>query len=151
MDLESLYRSAFPKAVTMVRRYGGDMADAKDLFHDALLAFLEKPPRNIRVSEEVYVLGICRHLMYRRRPKTGPLDTDLPEEPTPTEVSVWNYLQHAGRRCLDLLKAFYIDQRDMTSIADTFGYSSAHSATVQKYKCLEKVREQIREHEEVLD
>ena len=159
MELETLYRSAFPKVAALVRRYGGDLAEAKDVFHEALLAFLERPPRDIRVTEEAYVLGICRHLMLRRKPRTGPLDTDLPEEPSrhmpgepnPHEISVWTYLQGAGRRCLDLLKAFYIDQRDMTSIAGTFGYSSAHSATVQKFKCLEKVREQIREHEEVFD
>lgn len=147
-ELETLYRSAFPKVAGMVRRYGGDLETAKDLFHDALMILLEK--QDLAVSPEAYLLGIARNL-WRREARRAPV-VALPEEvfaepevaPRP---SVWAYLQGAGSRCLQLLKAFYYGGRSMEQIADEFDYSSAHSATVQKYKCLERVREQLKSSE----
>jgi len=46
---------------------------------------------------------------------------------------------------MDLLRSFYYDKMPLTTIASTYGYSGVRSATVQKYKCLEKVRETIKE------
>jgi hypothetical protein len=43
------------------------------------------------------------------------------------------------------LKAFYYDNLPVNTIANLFGYSGERSATVQKYKCMEKVRETIKE------
>jgi len=44
-----------------------------------------------------------------------------------------------------LLRAFYYDKLSMSKIANRFGFSSERSATVQKYKCLEKVRDLVKE------
>jgi hypothetical protein len=33
----------------------------------------------------------------------------------------------------------------MTQVAETFGFSGVRSATVQKYKCIEKVRETVKQ------
>ena len=46
---------------------------------------------------------------------------------------------------MKLLKGFYYDQLPLTDIATAFGFSGVRSATVQKYKCLEKVRETIKQ------
>ncbi|MBC8042825.1 MAG: sigma-70 family RNA polymerase sigma factor [Rhizobacter sp.] len=56
------------------------------------------------------------------------------------------FLETAGERCMQILRAFYYDKRQMADVATMFGYSSVRSATVQKYKCLEKVRETIKAH-----
>jgi hypothetical protein len=56
-----------------------------------------------------------------------------------------HYLETAGQKCMELLKAFYYDNLPVISIAGLFGYSGERSATVQKYKCMEKVRETIKE------
>jgi predicted DNA-binding protein YlxM (UPF0122 family) len=45
---------------------------------------------------------------------------------------------------MELLKAFYYDHCSMQEVADRFGFNGRRSATVQKYKCLEKVREEIK-------
>jgi predicted DNA-binding protein YlxM (UPF0122 family) len=49
-----------------------------------------------------------------------------------------------GKKCLELLQAFYYEQRSMQEIAETFHYKTRHSASVQKHKCLEKVREELK-------
>jgi hypothetical protein len=42
---------------------------------------------------------------------------------------------------MELLQAFYYDKLAIMEISNTFGFSSPHSASVQKYKCIEKMRE----------
>lgn len=139
-EFERLYASAFPKVAALVRCYGGDLETARDVFHEAMLVLMEAPePRNA----EAYVMGIARNLL-RRRSRQAPF-SELPEEivmeTEPAVPSLWGYVRG---RCLDLLKAFYDRGDTMEHIAFTYGYSSAHSATVQKYKCLERLREQVK-------
>jgi len=54
-------------------------------------------------------------------------------------------LQLTGRKCLELLRAVYYDKLDLPAVAAVFGYQTVRSATVQKYKCLEKVRDKVKE------
>ena len=68
-----------------------------------------------------------------------------PEEPdmAEREQTLLAALQKSGQKCLELLKAFYYDHCSMDHIAGRFGFKGRRSATVQKYKCLEKVRQEI--------
>jgi DNA-directed RNA polymerase specialized sigma24 family protein len=157
--LTMVYRETFPRVARVVHRLGGDLDTAKDLFHDALVIYLEKRNNNtldIQVSVKAYLVGITRILWmqkFRKDCRQRPLNAigdhpDIPAdlyEPEEEKVrSLRHYLQAAGTKCLQLLQAFYYDQRSMEEIAREFNYRTAHSATVQKYKCLEKVRETIK-------
>jgi hypothetical protein len=46
---------------------------------------------------------------------------------------------------MQLLSAFYYEKLDMETLAEQFGFSGPRSATVQKFKCLEKVKETVKE------
>ena len=59
--------------------------------------------------------------------------------PTTNNKRLLNFLKIAGKRCLDLLRAFYFQQLPIKEIAGNLGYSNEHSVSVQKYKCLEKL------------
>lgn len=157
--LTAIYRETFPQVARVVQRLGGDLDTAKDLFHDALIIYLEKRNNNtldIQVSVKAYLVGITRILWmqkFRNDCRYKPLDTlgkqpDIPVDLYTPEAdksrTLRQYLQAAGKKCLQLLQAFYYEQRSMEEIAREFNYSTAHSATVQKYKCLEKVRETIK-------
>ena len=61
-------------------------------------------------------------------------------------VMVIANLETAGKKCMELLKVFYYDHLSVDNVATLFGYSSTHSATVAKYKCLEKVRETVKQN-----
>ncbi|MCW3465848.1 RNA polymerase sigma factor [Chitinophaga nivalis] len=166
--LEALYRETFPDVARMVHQLGGDAATAKDLFHDALIIYLEKHRQHtlqIRLSAKAYLIGITRLLWYKqfrsdcRHTDLGPLEERLtvPEDfytaPAAAEAPLLRYLKSAGEKCRQLLQAFYYDQLSIPEIATRFGYRSRHSATVQKYKCLEKVREQVKntiQHEAII-
>lgn len=67
------------------------------------------------------------------------------ETETPSSGKVLRYLETAGQKCMDMLKAFYYDKLSVKDIATLFGYSGERSATVQKYKCLEKVRDTVKQ------
>lgn len=150
-----LYRDAFPDFARMIRRMGGDLEEAKDAFHDALLIYMEKEKAgklHLHSSPRAYLLGTAKICWLHTRGKGSMLP--LPEgfeaaepEDDGTEEREQSLLQsilRSGRKCMQLLKAFYYDRRSMQDIATRFGFNGRRSATVQKYKCLEKVREEIK-------
>lgn len=154
-QLTTIYRLGFPQVARYVARHGGTLDEAKDIFQDALIVLYEKTetPVNLKGEQMAYLMGTARHLWLRRykqsHRETGlaslPEITSEDTQPTYAENKLLGYLQRAGKKCLDLLKAVYYDRLPMTDIAKKFDYSSPHSATVQKYKCLEKVRDTVKQ------
>jgi RNA polymerase sigma factor (sigma-70 family) len=149
----SLYKKAFPVVAKYISRMGGSFDEAKDVFQDALVAYYERsvsaePALNNNVG---YLVGTAKNLWnkrYRQNNQHTPLDTiDLADEEHqhPANNRLLRFLETAGKKCMDLLKSFYYDELSPTEIADEFGYSGIRSATVQKYKCLEKVRETVKQ------
>lgn len=156
----ALYKNAFPVVAKYISRMGGSFDEAKDVFQDALVIYYE---RSLTASstfnnDTAYLVGIAKHLWTKRYHQTNqniPLDNiDLAfedESENPANNRLMHYLETAGKKCMELLKGFYYDQLPLAEIADEFGYSGIRSATVQKYKCLEKVRETIKQKALVYD
>ena len=160
----NLYKSAFPIVARYVSKMGGSFDEAKDIFQDALVIYYEKSVENnfeLKTTEKAYLLGIAKHLWlkkHRDNSKHVPIDGFDIENAGPTQafdLKILNFLQTAGKKCMDLLRAFYYDQLPLSDAATLFGFSGVRSATVQKYKCLEKVRETVKEkaltYEDFLD
>ncbi|HEX8060835.1 MAG TPA: sigma-70 family RNA polymerase sigma factor [Cyclobacteriaceae bacterium] len=143
-DLIKTYEEVYPAVASFVAKMGGTQEDAKDLLHDAFVIFFE---RGAAENPGAYIFGIVKHLWVRKY-KHDKYRVDLDdkieipqeEEPSPIVARLLRLVETAGRSCLDLLQAFYYEKRSAESIADEFNYSNAHSATVQKHKCLQKVR-----------
>lgn len=155
--LLKLYTTAFPVVARYVSEHGGNLDEAKDIFQDALVIYYEKAVAgNLQLthSEKAYLLGIAKHLWYHQQQRQSKQVTDdvlnyteLPEENTamPLTGRLLRYLEAAGKKCMDMLQAFYYDKQNMREIAEQFGLSGERSATVQKHKCLEKVRDKVKE------
>jgi len=154
----TLYKKAFPAVAKYVNKMGGSFDEAKDVFQDALVIYYEKLVANsilLQTNEQAYLLGIAKHLWarkFREDMHCTPLDTNLEDEGfveqddmQPSAGKLMHYLETAGQKCMEILKAFYYDNLSVNQIAGLFGYSGVRSATVQKYKCMEKVRETIKE------
>ncbi|MEO6850237.1 MAG: sigma-70 family RNA polymerase sigma factor [Mucilaginibacter sp.] len=148
-----LYKRVFPAVAKYISRMGGSFEEAKDVFQDALVIYYEKTVSAGAGFENdtAYLVGIAKNLWLRRYREEsrniplGNIDLGIAEEENPSEDRLMNYLERAGKKCMELLKGFYYDQLPLAEIATLFGYSGVRSATVQKYKCLEKVRETIKE------
>lgn len=152
--LTEVYRDSFPAAAHLIRRLGGTAEEAKDVFHDALLIYLERKASqtlNIQTSVKAYLLGITKILWLHSRKQYF---TAMPEEvesfiaeeqdTNEGEKRVLDYILLAGQKCMQMLKAFYYDGLSLPEIASHFGFNGVRSATVQKYKCLQKVRTEIK-------
>ena len=133
---------------------GGSLDDAKDVFQDALVIYYEKAVAGNLVTADgkAYLLGIAKHLWFKKfnaQSNTLPLDDSI-EQADETEQHISNnkvlqFLETAGKRCMELLSAFYYHKLPMKDAAELFGYAGERSVTVQKYKCLEKVRNTVKE------
>jgi len=150
-----LYKSAFPPVSSFVHKMGGDFEEAKDIFQDALVIYYEKTRTqafNEEHSSAHYITGIARHLWYKKYRETKSNTslnnmTDLKAEEEEPNVSenLLRFVEASGKKCMELLKAFYYEKLNMKELSTKFGFSGERSATTQKYKCLEKVRNGIKE------
>jgi DNA-directed RNA polymerase specialized sigma24 family protein len=152
-----LYEEAFPKVAKFVANRGGSFEDARDIFHDALVILYERITGNdvaIETSQEYYLIGISKHLWMRKfkddKRKTGLGEMEntitIPEDFfEASENRLTSLLQLTGKKCLELLRAFYYDNLSLQQIKSAFGFSTLHSASVQKFKCIEKMRTTIQE------
>jgi len=154
--LTTLYESVFPAAAKYISRRGGTFEQAKDIFQDALVIWYERFSTDEKAvhSQKAYLFGITKHLWYRKfASEKETADFELTEAAgfedktyeEPSAPKLLQLLENAGRKCMQLLKAVYYDKLSMAELASGFGFRSEHSAAVQKYKCLEKVRETVKE------
>lgn len=148
-----LYEEAFPEAAVFVRKMGGSLNDAKDIFHDALVIYYEQKLTLGFTPEQghkVYLSGIVKNLWYKNYQKSKliePLaDNMLFADDSPkVSIRLMRFLELSGKRCMELLSAFYFEKMPLADLVERFGFSGVRSATVQKFKCVTKLREAVRE------
>lgn len=153
-----MYQQTFPGVARFVATHGGSLDDAKDIFQDALVIYHELAAQNklaIQISEAAYLAGIAKHVWikkYKRDKVNVPLDgiemhIELPKDYFEHhDQNLLTLLEQSGRRCLDLMRAFYYDKLSLSDIAKSFGFSGIRSATVQKFKCIEKMRTIVKQN-----
>lgn len=156
-EILKLYKATFPLVAQYISRMGGSLEEAKDIFHDAIVIYYEKQADVIpalKYSEKAYLYGIAKNIWhYRLRSNkenavTNPdseaeIDNFYNDEPVFSKLA--KVLDSAGKKCMELLSAFYYDKLNMKEIAARFNFSGERSATVQKYKCLEKVKNVVKQ------
>lgn len=134
---------------------GASREDARDLFQDALIVLYEKCRQDPYFQVDhpsAYLCAVARRLWQHQRTGGAATTEALPEDQVlgipddfyaqdQKEFRLLGLLEKAGQKCLQILQAFYYHEWSLSEIARHFGYRSVRSATVQKYKCLEKVRE----------
>jgi len=154
-NFEYLYEEVFPVVADMVSKQGGSFHDAKDIFQDALIIFYEKNVNgelHVKLSDEAYIVGIAKHLWnkkFKSRYRLLSLDflekeIILPRDYIEIETMKTNrllrLLEVAGKKCIELLRSIYYDKLSMNEVSQVHGFSNPHSASVQKYKCIEKIK-----------
>ena len=157
--LTELYRQSFPPVRRHIGRRGGSEQDAQDVFQDALVLLYEQATSGTLVltaSVSTYLMSISRNLWHqelRRRARLVPvafseeLAAGLAEEveaPAEPAFAVLDYVERLGEKCKSVLLSFYYFQQPLSQIAERQGYGSVRSATVQKFKCLERLRHAVR-------
>ena len=152
-----IYEDVFPVAAKIIHRFGGSYQDARDIFHDAMIIFLESQKdshRNIR-QVRPYVLGIVKYICYRHFHKKvfvediASIDAQIciPDDfhPHLNDRRLFRFLEIAGKKCFKLLYQCYYTMLPLKEIAQKLGFANEHSVSVQKYKCLEKLKKIVAE------
>lgn len=152
-----LYQEAFPDVARYIKKMGGKLEETEDIFQDALIIFYEKfgHEKSAIHNHKAYVVGISKYLWikkYRKDLKMLSLEiySDMAEaldkpDKIPSKETLIKYLEAAGKKCMEMLQSFYYQKLSLPEIAMQFGFSGVRSATVQKYKCLEKIRDVIKD------
>jgi RNA polymerase sigma factor (sigma-70 family) len=157
-----LYKN-YPQVEKLILSKGGSKEDAKDTFQEALIIFYEKVVNTeFKLTSAIgtYLYSVCRFLwkdeLIKRKGKQS-VDTDFEfssEEESEFQQALEkeakfkqleSVLTQIGEKCLQLLKMFYYQGLSMKIIASKVGLKSEKIAKNQKYKCLERAKQKVRE------
>ena len=155
--IETIYRENYNMVQALVLKNSGTIDDAKDIFQEALITYYEKvvyDQLTLTSSLSTYLMGICKNLwrqeLDKRARKTWLSDAAVDEigeevivddeQPTATLMA---FVEQLGETCRSLLVSFYYFGQRLEQIAEQHGYRTVRSATVQKFKCLERLRKAV--------
>lgn len=156
-ELKALYKK-WPDVKRYLRSIGCKSTDAEDLFQEALLIYtrkLEDPNFVLTVAPFHYVKNTCKFLWYNQARKEGKYQKVEIHENFTEEDDDWfqkelklrsieDAISKIGKKCQDLLKMFYGLGYSMIEIAKKLDLRNDKVAKVQKYRCLNKVKDLVR-------
>lgn len=149
--VKGLY-GALPAIREFVKANSGTSDDAKDIFQDTLVILYKKIQGGgfvLSVSLATYLFAIAKNcwlqeLRRRKKMPGGELDVDIADqilnEETPHNqaMAAFNLL---GEKCKQLLVLFYFKKKTFREIAAKLAFSDEQVAKNQKYRCLQKAKE----------
>lgn len=159
--IDQLYKLYHPILIKWICGRGGEEVDAEDAFQDAVLVLFEKAQDSefcLTCKISTYLFAVCKRVWLKKITQRMPsvaLDQDeedgiqlkaeeedvqlfLDQEEKIEQLDA--ALKALGEPCAGLIKAFYVEQKSMKDIADTFHYTNPENAKTQKYKCLNRLR-----------
>ncbi|MDQ6814624.1 MAG: RNA polymerase sigma factor [Bacteroidota bacterium] len=156
--IETIYKNNFSMVQSFVLNNNGTYDDARDIFQEAMIVLYENAKTEsfvLTCQIKTYVYSICRRLWLKRLQQlnryvsqvesleeTVAVEEDLEyhEKRNADFAIMERALGSLGEPCKSLLEAYYMQKKDMTNIAASFGYTNADNAKNQKYKCLLRLK-----------
>ncbi|GEO10857.1 hypothetical protein SAE01_33530 [Segetibacter aerophilus] len=156
--IETIYKNNFSMVQSFVLNNNGTYDDARDIFQEAMIVLYENAKTDsfvLTCQIKTYVYSICRRLWLKRLQhlnrytspaesleETVAVEEDLEyQEKLNADFAIMERaLGSLGEPCRSLLEAYYLQKKDMTDIATSFGYTNADNAKNQKYKCLLRLK-----------
>ncbi|MFT3909308.1 MAG: sigma-70 family RNA polymerase sigma factor [Ferruginibacter sp.] len=149
--LKGMY-NILPHAKKYIKANSGTTDDAEDIFQDALVILYKKVQSEnfiLSVPLKTYLLAIVKNcwLQELRRRKKLPVDDsasdvaidELNEEPG--FIFAKAAFELLGEKCRQLLIMFYFKKEGYKKIAAALAFSDEKTAKNQKYRCLQKAKE----------
>ena len=155
---ETIYKDNFNMVQAFILNNNGSYDDARDIFQEAMIVLYENAKTEsfvLTCKITTYVYSVSRRLWLKRLLHNNKFSTQV--ESLEDTVAVEEDIEMQERRnadflimeralgslgapCKSLLEAYYLQKKDMTEIAETFGYTNADNAKNQKYKCLMRLK-----------
>lgn len=156
--VETIYRENYTMVLSLVTNNNGTADDARDIFQEAMVVLYEKACSGhfeLHCKVRTYLYSVSKRLWLKKLQQAKKYAGDIDEaaETIPVEQDMENHeqrsrdlglmeraLMNLGEPCKSLIKAFYVDKKNMADIADSFGYTNSDNAKNQKYKCLMRLK-----------
>lgn len=155
--IRQVYQANWPKILQMVKLNSGSYAEAKDLYQDSMLDFLEKVSGEnfvLTCKLETFIYSICRNKwLYHLRGKQRFIEMedyievkDIPDETeeisanVPDDNQIIRAINALGEPCKSLLVGFYYEKLSMEQLAAKLNYKSVNVAKQQKFRCKDRLK-----------
>lgn len=153
---DRLYESCFPSVAKYVIQNSGSEQDSEDIFQEAVIVLLTRirQPKFILIASlKTYLFSISKNLWLKKLRDTPSVTAadeyylaDLPTDDN--ETAYWNenklltWLQKITANCQRVLKAIFYFNEPIDSLMKKMGWKNKHTASNQKYKCIEQLRKE---------
>jgi RNA polymerase sigma factor (sigma-70 family) len=152
-----LYKFYFPSTANYIKQNSGSDQDAEDIFQETIIILLNKvrqPEFVLTSSLKTYLFSISKNLWLKkiRNVKRLNLNTDLATIPAQhfddeqrennNEEKITTWLDRITANCKRILKAIFFLGEPMDSLMTKMGWKNKHTASNQKYKCIEQIRKE---------
>ena len=165
--LSIVYRRHKKYCINFMKSMYDEYDEIKDIFQDAVIVLYEnvnKPGFSLTCSIQTYLNSICRNQILKRinfskryeiqssqenneflESITDWLDevTVLNSERIIAMQSVLKEMKNNSSKCYEILVRFFYQNQSMDKIAEALGYTNADNAKNQKYRCQEKLKEEV--------
>jgi RNA polymerase sigma factor (sigma-70 family) len=156
--IKRLYVAYFPMVLQLIINNSGTPDDAKDIYQEAIIVLYNKIKKGdfeLNSKLKTFLYSVCRRLWLKRLSQMNRYGGDLHDfqDHLPVEDDVeeqgerdiqFGKMQGAlgmlGEPCKTIIEDFYIHNRSMQEICESFGYTNADNAKTQKYKCLQRLK-----------
>ena len=156
--IKRLYVAYFPMVLQLIINNNGTADDAKDIYQEAIIVLYNKIKKGdfeLNSKLKTFIYSVCRRLWLKRLSQMSRYAGDIHDfqEYLPVEDEVeqeserdiqftkmQGALQLLGEPCKTIIEDFYIHNRSMQDICESFGYTNADNAKTQKYKCLQRLK-----------
>ena len=163
-SFELLYKFYFPTIATYIKQNLGNNEDAEDVFQETIVILLQKVRQSdfiLTSSLKTYLYAVAKNLWLKRLRdnKIRIVDNELSLTTYKTETEIFeiepeksreekveNWLLKITRNCQDILKALFFYEVPMDSLMVKMGWKNKHTASNQKHKCIQQIKE-VREKE----
>ncbi|MEQ9443049.1 MAG: sigma-70 family RNA polymerase sigma factor [Cyclobacteriaceae bacterium] len=163
-----LYRTNFDSIANYIRSNSGKDEDAEDFFQEAIVVFIDIVRRgNFRGDSSIktFLYSIARNLWrneLKRQNRALMRETNYYEQSEKEEQDIqtklWEnemktqlmqLLEKLGDNCRKILLLFYYENLPMKEIFQHMGYETEQVARNMKYRCMNKLKEMLNEHQEI--
>jgi RNA polymerase sigma factor (sigma-70 family) len=149
--VKGLY-NILPLVKKHIRANNGTADDARDIFQDALVILCKKTQAEnfvLTAPLKSYLLAIVKNcwlqqLRQRKKLPVAEIVADIAAEEINEEPGfdlAKNAFASLGEKCRELLILFYFKQHSFKTIATELSFSDEKTAKNQKYRCLQKAKE----------
>ena len=155
---ETIYKDNYNMVQALIINNNGSADDARDIFQETMIVLYEKAKSGtfeLNCQLKTFIYSVSRRLWLKRLHQLqkygGQIENVVETVPVEEEIdghelrndhfqAMEKSMMNLGEPCKSLIEAYYLQKRNMTEIAGSFGYTNADNAKNQKYKCLMRLK-----------